>query len=179
MKVRNKTLDGRQWATTPPVTIEAGEVGDLPEEIAITLDPAEFELLEERTIKADAGLTVTRFDPLPPPEVVDVAKSSAGSVTFPDGTSYVWPTDGASLSLPAEHADQLREMTGEFGFDGDPAPEKVEIPADPGGLDGMKKAELVTLAEQLGLDSSGTADALRERIATEQAAPTEPAADQA
>lgn len=118
-------------AQLPEQGIEAvtGRVYDLPPKVAAQLVKSdEWELLDEVELPdpdEPGGVRVTSFV-THVPVTVSVAKASAGSAYFEDGTEIPWTSDGESLELSPEQADQLRGYTGEFGFDGDPAPEKPE-----------------------------------------------------
>lgn len=130
IRARNKGTS-RLDLPTLQVGADPGEVFTITEEQAQALAGLpEVELLDELVLSDTGGVKVTSFEPHVE-DVVAVAKTSAGSVVFPDGTEVVWSNDGDSVDLTPEQAEQLRDLTGEFGFDGDAAPEKTDPTAAP------------------------------------------------
>ena len=104
---------------------EPGSVHEFTQDEIDGLSPDVWERLDKKPILSGGGLVVTEYVEHVP-VTVSVAKASAGSVMFPDGTEILWTSDGATVELTLEQASQLREYTGEFGFDGDPAPARPE-----------------------------------------------------
>lgn len=100
-----------------------GEVLDLPEDVVAGLGD-DFERLEEVAVHSSKALTVSDFEVVLDPKT-QVSRASAGSVIFADGTEYVWPEDGSTITMRREHAELLAEQYPDgFGFDGTVAPEQ-------------------------------------------------------
>lgn len=64
------------------------------------------------TVTAVRPLALSTPEPATDPDLVSVAKATAGTVVFSDGRSETWPEDGAVVEIDRRYVDALKSLDG-------------------------------------------------------------------